>query len=110
MSKQTDLREALWWCFQYRDSELDVIGPKLGPKKIKMDRDWQIHGIQVEGRWEPVLSWWRDLLDPDTRFQIPEEDTLPAEISKAIDSLDGICESGKKGVRKLVKEILEARK
>ncbi len=110
MSKQMDLREALLWCYQNRGESLEVSTAVGGqPVQIKMDKYYQIQGQHVGGHWECAKDWWDVLTRPHTRFQIPEESTLPAEISKAIDSLEGICESGKKGVRKLVKEILEAK-
>jgi hypothetical protein len=104
-----DLREALLWCSEHKNNSLEVVGAGSVLEKIKMEFNFRLYGSGVGRTWEEVRGWWSVLTDPDTKFQIPEDSTLPAEISKAIDSLDGICESGKKGVRKLVKEILEAK-
>ena len=111
MSKQMDLREALLWCFWNIGESLDVLeaGSNSGPKQIRMDGDCKLYGMRAGGGWKIVQDCWATLLRSDTKFQIPEESTLPAKISEAIDSLDGITESWKKGLRKLVKEILEAK-
>lgn len=110
MTKQMDLREALAWCYQNMGDSLKVLSTQGDrPVQIKMGEGCRMYGQYPSGSWEPVKSWWVYLTHPDTKFQIPEECTLPPEISKAIDSLEGICDKGKSGVRRLVKEILEAK-